>query len=170
MFDREIIITGEHSNKVKYLVNEAQIYSRYLDVYLNGVVIGLLYNQRQKKEISVSETAKIFAEQVIGASEELIFLYRLVMLLDCSSNLTEDERIERAFKDDALQDNQQKMKLNMELFNEYANGGISILYDYLCKGNIELDSYIDTAYSLIKSFENQNNDSIEKEINEIIYQ
>lgn len=170
MFDRDIIITGEHANKVKYLKDIAQIYSRYLDVYLNGVVVGLFYNKKEKIDNVGNDTAKVFAEQVIGASEELTFLYRLVMLLDCSSNLTEDEKIDRAFKDDALQDNQQKMKFNMEVFNEYANGGISILYDRFFNGNIDIDDYIMAAYKLVKNFKNQNNDLIEEEINEIISQ
>lgn len=170
MFEREIAISGRHADELKFLAKNAEIFSRYMDVYLKGIIIGLFYNKKEKNDISIDSTAKIFADTVIKEKKQLTFLYRLVMLLDETCELTNEEKIDRAFRDDAISNNQEKMKENLDLFNEYANGGIHLLYEQFFKGNTDIYDYINEAYKLVTSFKDMSSELIEKQINIIIEQ
>ena len=63
MFDSDYSLTGKHATYLKFLavknsqddddaesVNSAKLFARYIDVYMNAVVFGLLYNRTAKRD------------------------------------------------------------------------------------------------------------------------
>ena len=45
MFEGDYTIYGKHATYIKYL-KEAKVFSRYIDVYMAGAVLGALYEKR----------------------------------------------------------------------------------------------------------------------------
>ena len=44
LFEGDVLLRGKHSAYVKFLVNDAKIFDKYIDVYLCGAVVGYLYS------------------------------------------------------------------------------------------------------------------------------
>ena len=84
MFDKEYSFKGQHAEKVIKLTakfdEKNQLFKRNLDVYLMAPIVGFLYNS--KAPLDTGETTKIFPQQLTEASEDLLFNYRLIMLLN----------------------------------------------------------------------------------------
>jgi len=67
MFDKSYDITGKHALYTRSLARDLQnkekggifgsygIFERYLAVYLNGAIFGLLYNRTAQKDVSTEE-------------------------------------------------------------------------------------------------------------------
>lgn len=136
---------GKHATYVKFLCtekgqykeNRAIIFERIIDAYMIGALIGFKYGKQAKINDSVADTSTISIEQMMGEEENLMYIYRLIMLCEKSSGLNEKERIERAFKSDL---DEKKVEKNMQLFHSYVLGGIEYLYDTFkdCEDNEEL--------------------------------
>jgi hypothetical protein len=74
------------------------------------------------------------------------------MLLDTSTSLTADQRVDRAFRDDT---NEEAMKQNMLLFNSYVLGGMEILYEKFSTNCTTSDDYINALFLYITDFKNE---------------
>ena len=111
MFDRDYTLTGKHATYLKFLAvknskedeselttNSAKLFERYIDVYMNAAVWGILYSKRASHDTSSKDRARIYADAYATEHANCDFLYRMVMLLDESVDLTPDERIDRAFR------------------------------------------------------------------------
>ena len=46
MFEGDYTIYGRHATYIKYLVNDAKAFKRYIDVYMMGAVLGMLNDRR----------------------------------------------------------------------------------------------------------------------------
>ena len=46
MFEGDYTIYGKHATYIKYLVNDAKAFKRYIDVYMTGAMLGILYDKR----------------------------------------------------------------------------------------------------------------------------
>lgn len=94
MFDREYSFRGKHAQYVKDLVDKdkAGLFNRNIDVYILAPIIGYLYG-RKAKEDTGELTTKIFAEQLHKEQIKLKFIYRLIMLLDDTYELTTEEKL-----------------------------------------------------------------------------
>lgn len=153
MFENDYALTGKHATYVKYLVNDAKLYKRYIDVYMNGAVFGLLHNRTAPVDKDSSDRARIYADAFANCRMECVFLYRLVMLLEKSSKLESPERIDRAFRDDANEDDPEKLKQNLELFNSYVRGGIEEIYEEFIDGHgTTPEEYLDRAMEVMEQF------------------
>lgn len=153
MFENDYALTGKHATYVKYLVNDAKLYKRYIDVYMNGAVFGLLHNRTAPVDKDSSDRARIYADAFANCRMECVFLYRLVMLLEKSSELESPERIDRAFRDDANEDDPEKLKQNLELFNSYVRGGIEEIYEEFIDGHgTTPEEYLDRAMEVMEQF------------------
>lgn len=155
MFENDYTITGKHATYIKLLVNESKLFSRYIDVYMNGAIFGLLHNKTSIKDTQSTDRARVYADAFSKCREECIFLYRLVLLLDESSQISTTERIDRTFRYDSDDKNLEKLEMNIELFNSYVLGGIEILYEKLIKENLTQEDYIDNAYNMMAAFEEE---------------
>lgn len=158
MFERDITLTGKHATYVKYFRDDAKLYARYVDVYMNGAIFGLLHNRRAEKD-SGDATANILADALQRERNKCVLLYRLVMLLDETSNLDVQERINRAFRDDADDAAPGKLVGNMELFNSYVRGGIEEMYEQFIDGHgVTADEYLDRAMDVMETFKDELDD------------
>lgn len=153
MFENDLTLTGKHATYVKYLVNDAKLYKRYIDVYMNGAVFGLLHNRTAPIDKDSTDRARIYADAFANCRMECVFLYRLVILLEKNSDLESPKRIDRAFRDDANESEPEKLKENLDLFNSYVRGGIEEMYEELVdEHGTTPEDYLDRAMEVMKEF------------------
>ena len=160
MFEMDYALVGKHATYLKYLVNEVQIngqglFERYIDVYMNAAIFGLLYNRTAKRDTTSSDRANILAGAFNTCRNDCTFLYRLVMLLEQSTDVTPEERVNRAFRHDADEHEKDKLKANMDLFHTYVFGGIEVMYEKYTDGCTTPDDYLEKIYSLMNDFKEE---------------
>ena len=153
MFENDYTINGKHATYLKYLVNDAKIFNRYIDVYMNAAIWGLLYGRTSVKDSS-TDRARIYADAFANERENCMFLYRLTMILDDTVSLSPEERIDRAFRDDAQVGNSDKVNNNLAVFHSYILGGIELLYERYTEGCTTLDDYLTRIFDLMTTFKN----------------
>ena len=113
MFDNDYTINGKHATYLKFLAKKnsrdddspdnpkaARLFERYIDVYMNAAVFGLLYSRTAKRDTTSDDRARVYADAFSTERENCVFLYRMVMLLDKTTELTPEERVDRAFRYD----------------------------------------------------------------------
>lgn len=149
MFESDYRLHGKHATYAKFLKDDAKIFNYIIDVYMNGAIYGVLYNKKAGRDRDSKDNVNILASQFIERQSACEFIYRLVMLLDESTILSTDDRIDRAFRDDTIEDNEEKMKANMELFNAYVRGGIEQLYEDFIIGCTTEDDYLSRINEII---------------------
>ncbi|MCD7728405.1 MAG: hypothetical protein LUI60_00640, partial [Clostridia bacterium] len=121
----------------------------YIDVYIAGAIMGILNNRKADVDNSPNgDTANLLASQVIGEQSRLKFLYRLIILLH-DSDMTNDEKVDFAFRNDT---NQDVLKKGMDIFNSYARGGIELLYEKFTEGATTKDDYIERISEIVAEF------------------
>lgn len=167
MFDSDYVITGRHASRLKQMVrknseknlekngiNSANIFDRYLDVYMNAVVWGLLYHRRAEVDNEEKDDAMIFAGQFAKERNTCIFLYRLTMLLDNSVNISDEDKINRAFRDDSETNKPELLVKNMELFHSYMRGGIDMMFETFCEAlsGYSQEDYMERIYEVMNKF------------------
>ena len=167
MFETDYTITGKHATYLKSLavknanrdnddevkiVHSAQLFERYIDVYMNAAIWGLLYKRREERDTISKDRARIYADAFARERNNCIFLYRLVMLLDESTNLNAEERVNRAFRYDTMPDKVEEFKNNMDLFHAYIRGGIEQMYEQFTDGCSNRGDYLNTSYKVMIDF------------------
>lgn len=168
MFENDYALVGEHARKLKYLAKKnskdsddqdkskkAAIFERHIDVYMNAAIFGLLHNRKEPIDHSINDRARINADVFSRERDNCIFLYRLVMLLDESTGLTPEERINRAFRYDVQPEKEEELKKNLELFNSYVRGGIDELYEQFTSGCYDQNDYMYRIYQIMKNFKDE---------------
>lgn len=156
MFNEDITIHGKHAHYMKALGDKenSHVFKRFFDVFINGAIVGLIYNQREDRDKDSQYkdvVAKIMSSTINKERGNLEYIYRLIMLLDDSTNLKLEAKINRAFRDDSSSDITENHKENMDLFFSYVLGGISILYDKIVVNSIEKDDYFKQMNEFIES-------------------
>ena len=158
MFTGDIYIRGKYATYLKYLSQKTEkndrkekvagVFERMIDVYMTAAIVGLNFGLRRDDENLGSDTAKLFADVVNREQDNLISIFRIVMLVDNSTGLSADEKIERAFKTpDTLE--------NMKLFNAYVRGGIEWLYEHFTSGATTKEEYLSRIYEIVDSFNDE---------------
>ena len=82
------------------------------------------------------------------------YIYRLILLCDESEKLSDEERINRAFRED---DNIEAVQKGMALYNAYFFGGLEILYDEFINNCTTDDDYIRKMYDFVNNFDEEQN-------------
>lgn len=112
MFENDYTIRGKHATYLKYMAaknakddenaatSSAKLFERYIDVYMNAAIWGLLYSRTAPKDNSSDDRARIYADVFANERDNCVFLYRMVMLLDKNVDIESEERINRAFRYD----------------------------------------------------------------------
>lgn len=166
MFENDVTLNGKHATYLKFLAvknskedkagaSSAGIFERYIDVYMNAAVWGLLYQRKADKDGESSDRARIYADAFAKERKNCVFLYRLVMLLDDTTQISDEERINKAFRYDTQSDKKDELEKNLELFNSYVRGGIELLYEQFTDGCTTKDDYIDKTFEIMKTFKNE---------------
>lgn len=159
MFTGDIYIRGKYATYLKYLSQKTEkndkkekvagVFERMIDVYMTAAIVGVNYGLRRDDENTNSDTVKIFADVVNREQDNLISIFRIVMLVDNSTGLSADEKIARAFKAPDTSE-------NMKLFNAYVRGGIEWLYEQFTDGATTRDEYISKIHEVVESFKEEN--------------
>ena len=123
MFDNDYTINGKHATYLKFLAKKnsrdddspdnpkaARLFERYIDVYMNAAVFGLLYSRTAKRDTTSDDRARVYADAFSTERENCVFLYRMVMLLDKTTELTPEERVDRAFRYDTQPEKAEEFK------------------------------------------------------------
>ena len=120
MFTNDIYIRGKYATYLKYLSQKTEkndrhevvagVFERMIDVYMTGAIVGVLYGLRKEEENTSSVTAKLFADVLVREQDNLKNIFTIVMLIDNSCGLTDDEKIERAFKNPDTPENMKIFK------------------------------------------------------------
>ncbi len=169
MFDKQYRFRGIHAERVKQLtgvfdsLSKAQLFNRNVDVYANAPIIGFLYGRRADPDSTRNpETNEIYNQNVMGdrviySQEELMFNFRLIMLLDADYEPDEEKRIDKAFRHMG-EDPQDE-----ERFDSYVRGGVDVLYEKLIEGATDTDDYIMRLYDFLEEFQERFNDEVSSE-------
>lgn len=168
MFESDVTLIGKHASFLKFLavknsqdsddeetVNSAKLFERYIDVYMNAAVWGLLYSRTAGRDTSTKSRARVYAAQFNTERENCVFLYRLVMLLDKTTELTPENRVDRAFRYDSQQEKVEEFRQNIELFHDYVRGGIEIMYEQFTDGCQTQDDYLSKTYEVMTTFKKE---------------
>jgi len=158
MFENDYTINGIYATHLKYLVNDAKVFTRYIDVYMNAAIIGFLHGRSDKKDNSSQDRARIYADAFATERLNCDFIYRLIMLLDGTTELSTQQRLDRAFRDDSQKESEYTKVVhakNMDLFNSYVLGGIEELYEQFTNGATSRDDYINRIYDVTVKFKEE---------------
>ena len=110
MFDKQYRFKGRHAERVTELTNQfestagTQVFNRNVDVLCNAPLIGFLYNRRADLDNTKNPTTNevyntnVMGDRVIYSSEEMLFNFRLIMLLDSAYEPDTQKRINKAFR------------------------------------------------------------------------
>ncbi|MGL6294749.1 hypothetical protein [Eubacterium aggregans] len=91
------------------------------------------------------------------------------MLLDKSIDIPAEERINRAFRYYTQPEKAEEFKQNMNLFNDYARGGIELMYEKFTDGCSTREDYLNKTYEIITTFKQEiEGFSYEKELEDLI--
>lgn len=168
MFDGDYNITGTHATKLKFLARKnaqddgpddtvvsAKLFERYIDVYMNAAVWGLLYDRTASVDNKSKDRARIYSDAYSKERDNCFFLYRLVMLLEKKTNASQEERIDRAFRYDSQPEKADELKACLDLFHSYVRGGIEVMYEKLTDGCSTRDDYLTRIYDVMKQFKQE---------------
>lgn len=167
MFENDYTINGKHATYLKFLAmknakdtsdestGSARIFERYIDVYMNAAIWGLLYNRTAEKDTASDDRARIYADAFAKERENCVFLYRMVMLLDKTTELTTTERVDRAFRYDTQAGKEEAFKQNMELFHAYVRGGIELMFEQFTDGCVTRDDYLNKTFEIMSTFKQE---------------
>lgn len=169
MFDKQYRFRGRHALRVDALtsvfdsVSRAKLFDRNVDVYANAPLIGFLYGRTADVDDTKNpETNQVYSQNVMGdrviySQEELLFNFRLIMLLDKSYEPDEDARINKAFRHMGEDPNDEAR------FDSYVRGGIDVLYEKLIEGANSPDDFVNRLFDFIEEFNERFNEDISDE-------
>ena len=169
MFDKQYRFRGRHAVRVDKLtgvfdtVSKAKIFERNVDVYTNAPLIGFLYGRLAEPDDEKNpETGQVYNQNVMGdrviySQEELMFNFRLIMLLDASYEPDVTERINKAFR------HMGEDPADEERFDCYVRGGVDVLYEKLIEGANNPTDYVIRLYEFVEEFQERFNASVSSE-------
>lgn len=145
-FRSDVKFTGKHSRYIDALWEQNAIKNSYIrtlyELYGIAAILGL--RTKTTKPADNSEgTRNLQAAQLSGYRPVLKTIMITVLLLDETSGLTKEEKINRAFRGPG---SQEELQADMDLFNSYVRGGIEFLYNEL----VDRPLFLDDEYTDVK--------------------
>lgn len=169
MFNKQYRFLGKHALRVDKLASvfdsksKAKLFERNVDVYANAPLVGFLYGRTADLDDTRNpETNQVYNQNVMGdrviySQEELLFNFRLIMLLDKAYEPNEDIRINKAFK------NMGEDPADEARFDSYVRGGVDVLYEKLIEGVSSPDDFVTRLYDFIDEFQEKFNKGVTSE-------
>lgn len=164
MFDKDMQIRGKHATYWKALTQTPgnatdtsknfKVFESYIYVYMVAPIIGLINGRKGQYDPAddSKDTAGMLAEIQIKNASKLKYIYRLIVLSDDSLDLTDEEKINMAFKED---NNEESVKKGMELYTAYFLGGLEILYEEFVQNCITDDDYVRKMFDFVSEFKEE---------------
>lgn len=178
MFDKDMQIHGKYATYWKALSQlpgnavetskNFKVFENYIYVYMVAPVIGLINGRKGYYDPAddSKDTAGMLAEVQIKNAYKLKYIYRLIVLSDDSLGLTEEEKINMAFRED---NNEESIRKGMDLYTAYFFGGLEVLYEEFVQKCITEDDYIRKMYEFVSEFkEEQSIDDVTINIEELL--
>ena len=169
MFDKQYRFRGIHAVRVDALTSvfdeasKAKLFERNVDVYTNAPLVGFLYGRRAEVDDTKNpETNQVYNQNVMGdrviySQEELMFNFRLIMLLDKEYEPDEGRRINKAFR------HMGEDFADEERFDSYVRGGIDVLYEKLIEETSIPEDYANNLYDFLEEFQEKFNEDVSSE-------
>ena len=169
MFDKQYRFRGRHAVRVDELTSvfdsdsKAKLFERNVDVYVNAPIVGFLYGRTAEPDDTRNpETNQVYNQNVMGdrviySQEELLFNFRLIMLLDKEYEPDEDVRINKAFR------HMGEDPADEARFDSYVRGGVDVLYEKLIEGVSSPDEYVMRFYDFVEVFQEKFNEEMSSE-------
>ena len=164
MFDKDMQIRGKYATYWKALTQlpgnavetskNFKIFENYIYVYMVAPIIGLLNGRKGQYDPAdeSKDTAGMLAEIQIKNASKLKYIYRLITLVDDSEGLSDEEKINRAFRED---NSEESVKKGMDLYTAYFFGGLEVLYETFVLGCITEDDYIRKMFDFVSEFKDE---------------
>ncbi|MCL2814545.1 MAG: hypothetical protein FWD23_08090 [Oscillospiraceae bacterium] len=156
LFTKPYELKGKHATYIRFLnaytkrldkeAKVAGIFDVAVDVYVIAPLIGAAYNLRSPVDTESQDSFTLFGDAIINRQKLLDFVYRLVMLSEKSTDLSDDDRIERAYKAD---EKPELLEANLELFHQYMRGGVEWLYEHVTAGATIQEDYLDKVREIV---------------------
>jgi len=151
MFDNDIHIKGKHATMAKALCQtstkqqskQTDVFDTIMDIYMAAVAIGLTKGLKAEPDNS-DDNVNILAAKVIKEKLNLEYLLQLSILIDNSQNLTVEQKINRAFRQEELE--QSKL-----IFSQYVCGGIEWLHEQF-RGCHTDDDYYQQINTIVQDY------------------
>jgi hypothetical protein len=155
MFDKEVEFNGKHATYIRFLRDSIGLFKTFREAYVVCTVVGFINGRKSSKDSSEKvQPASILPSELAKQRSNLMFVYRLIMLLEGPEDMDIKERQDRAFRYDAEGDvNAVKLSQNMECFNAYAMGGLEIIYEEFKDCTNQKDTVNKLHEYLLKFFE-----------------
>ena len=169
MFDKQYRFRGRHAVRVDELTSifdsdsKAKLFERNVDVYANAPLVGFLFGRTaEPADTRNPETNQVYNQNVMGdrviySQEELLFNFRLIMLLDKEYEPDEDVRINKAFR------HMGEDPADEARFDSYVRGGVDVLYEKLIEGVSSPDEYVMRLYDFVEEFQEKFNEEMSNE-------
>ena len=159
MFDKGYVFKGRHAEYVNDLTKNYdddghKLFNRNYDVYLLAPVIGFLYQRKAEPDQNGDFRTSILPDILMKNSDDLMFNFRLVMILDKKAEPDPEKRIDKAFKgenDDA----------DSELYDSYVLGGVEVLYEKLMQNVNTSEEYTSRLFDFIEEFDQRYNQKVD---------
>jgi hypothetical protein len=164
MFDKEYTFRGIHAFEVKSMVPQNDgtkyfpVFKRNFDIYLIAPIVGFMYGRHAEIDVSDNIKTDIFTEILINNKENLMYNYRLIMLLDDEYESDFNERINKAFK----YYSSEKSVDDEKRYNAYVLGGVDFIYEKIIKNSITIDDCLNHLYDFIEDFNDRYGDKVNK--------
>lgn len=126
-FNTDIVIKGSKAEKYQELNTKYNF--TFIDTYMLSGVLGFLNNKKDTNDANTNATANIPRTVLNSRSDKIDFLCEIIILNE-ELEANEEQAMKLAFEDSTLTN--PKKLTRLETFNDYAMGGIDILYDMLC--------------------------------------
>ena len=163
MFDKEYSFRGKHCEYVikltaEYDSKKHKLFTTNYDVYAIAPVIGFLYGRTAELDKS-GDSTKIFPDKLMKEQQNLLFNYRLIMILDKNHEPDFNERLNKAFR----YYGSEKGAPDEELYESYVRGGVEVLYSKLMAGVTNPDDYPTRLYDFLEELDERYDQDIDME-------
>lgn len=144
-FQTDIVIRGRKAEKYQTLKT---IYGWDLvDIYMMSGVLGFINNKKDVQDSESKAIANLPRTVLNNRSHKIEFLCEVITLIE-EIDVDSDNAIRIAFEDNSIE--RPKKLRKQELFDDYAMGGIDILYDML--SNVDFENQVDNIRAIIEKF------------------
>lgn len=152
LFENEIEFNGNYATMVRYLKETVGVFTTFREAYLVSAIVGYLNNaeESQNHKQDKVQSASIFPNELNKRKADLRFVFRVIMLSKDEEGLTIDDYMNRAFRDNP-EDKNNDLKNCMLKFNSYVCGGLEFLYNKF-KDTDKPAEVVDILYDYIHRF------------------